>query len=210
MFAFLILGEAIYRLAEVGMVTFSDAMSQEMNRGTLESLLTTRASPSVLILSSSIWPFLFALIRFGAYLVFGIFFFHLNLAKANVAGVLLVLLLALLVHAAVGILAAGVLLVTKRGNFVATLVNYLSWVFGGVYFPVTLFPESLRWVSDLFPLTYALDALRKLILEGVPLALVAKDCFVLLLFAAVLIPASLVIFHAGLWRVRVKGELAYY
>ena len=210
LFAFLILGEAIYRFLEAGMNVFSEAVSREMNRGTLESLFTTQVSPTAAVISSGLWPLLFAAVRLAVYLIFGVFFFHLNLAKPNLLGSVAVLILTILIHVSLGVAAVGFLLVTKRGNALSAIVNYLTWVFGGVYFPVTLFPESLRWISNFLPITYGLDALRKLIVEGVPLAWVADDCRALLLFAGLLIPLSFAIFRIGLWRAHVKGDLAHY
>ena len=113
----------------------------------------------MLILSGA-WDFLLATARFLAFISIGVLAlgvrFDLNLlALAPLAA------LSLLSFTALGLLAAALILVAKRGDSLALLVNLVANVFGGVVFPVTLLPGWVRPFAYLVPLSYALDGLRR-------------------------------------------------
>ena len=50
-------------------------------------------------------------------------------------------------HRAAGLLSAAGVLLTKRGNPVATIVGMVGSLTAGAYAPVDTFPHWLRWVA---------------------------------------------------------------
>ncbi len=62
-------------------------------------------------------------------------------------------------------------------------LGVLTQLFSGLYYPITLFPHELRWISYALPQTYAFDAVRKIAINGAPFSTVFTDTFVLTLFA---------------------------
>jgi ABC-2 type transport system permease protein len=56
----------------------------------------------------------------------------------------------------------------------------------GLLFPVDQMPEYLQWIAKFLPLTYAVDGIRALMLQGKDLLDIGKEVGVLVAYAAVL------------------------
>jgi ABC-2 type transport system permease protein len=56
----------------------------------------------------------------------------------------------------------------------------------GLLFPVSQMPEYLQWLAKFLPLTYAVDGIRAMMLQGESLADIPKEIGVLAGYAAVL------------------------
>ena len=59
---------------------------------------------------------------------------------------------------------------------------YLS----GIMFPVESMPQALQYVSAAVPTRWYVEAARRLMIQGVPMAYVAREALVLLLMAVAL------------------------
>jgi len=72
---------------------------------------------------------------------------------------------------------------------IQTFVNLPLFFLSGALFPLTRVPEWLRWISDVNPVTYGVDALRIVILKGAwtPLFPWEYDLLALCVFDAVMI-----------------------
>lgn len=64
-------------------------------------------------------------------------------------------------------------------------------VLSGMIFPVESMPVILRAISDIIPARWYIQAVRKLMIEGVPVVLVLKEIGILLLMAVGLITISI-------------------
>ena len=120
-----------------------------------------------------------------------------------------VLVATLLAFSGLGIFSAAYLLLFKRGNPAKWFVLGVSSIAGGMLFPVNILPTWLRIVASLNPVTYALDAMRAALLDGTGIAGIAQLLLVLLLFAVVLLPASIAFFSWSLRRTKMTGTLTH-
>lgn len=73
------------------------------------------------------------------------------------------------------------------------LVVVPQLLLSGILFPVFSEPKALRAVSELLPLTYAVDGLRQVMLKGAGLGApaVQLDAAVVAGFAALMVPAAM-------------------
>jgi len=131
------------------------------------------------------------------------------LHSANWPAVVLVLLVSLLAFSGLGILSATYLLLFKRGNPAKWLLLGVSSIAGGMLFPVSILPDWLQFFARLNPVTYALNAMRAALLGSVRLRDVLHPLAILLLFAAILLPLSMLTFAAALRRTKSTGTLAH-
>jgi ABC-2 type transport system permease protein len=122
----------------------------------------------------------------------------------------LILILAVIVFSGIGILSASFVMVFKRGSPIAWLFGGLSWLLGGVLYPVTILPEWLQQVSRLLPITYAIEGMRAALLRAAPWPELWSSLGALLLFAFALIPLSLLSFQYATRHARIAGTLAQY
>jgi ABC-2 type transport system permease protein len=112
--------------------------------------------------------------------------------------------------AGLGLLSAGVVLVTKQGDPIAFTLGLLAGLLSGVYYPPEVLPQWLAFLSYLLPTTYGLRALRQTLINNAGVSAVANDLAILTLFAAITIPLGLSSFHWGFLKARRDGTLSQY
>jgi len=208
-FAFLLIGSAMSKYLDLGMRSFSQNLRDEMLWGTIEPLLATATPASLALLGPSIWMLaegtvlLFLQLGLGALA-------GADFSQANWLSALLVIGASITCILCYAILSAAFTLIFKRSDPVNWLVGSIAYVFSGVFFPVTVFPPALRWVSYLLPFTYAIRGLRGALMEGLPPGEIWLDIAVPLGFGIVLLPCSLWAMRAALRKLKQTGELSHY
>ena len=207
--AFLIIGIVFQSFISVSQNSFSRTISSEQRAGTLEYLLMSKTPLYQLLLGSTLWSFLMIILNSTIVLTSAIFVFGLRL-KANLLVAALVLLLTIASMAGIGMISAGIIMVTKQGDPVGWFVGLLAGFLSGVYYPIEVFPPFLQKASLILPTTHALIALRQALINDVSFVQVSSEVFVLLAFSCLTIPLGLATFRYGFDRARREGTLAYY
>lgn len=208
-FSFVLVGIAMAMYLRTGMGSFAGSVREEQMMGTLEAMMSTPTSLTTIILSSSVWRFLFTSISVLAFLVVGALF-GVSFAGANIAAALLLLVLTIASYAALGIISASFIIVFKRGDPINWAVSNLSIFLGGVFYPVSILPGWLRLFSRLLPMTWALDGMRGALLKGESFSSLWREFLALIIIAAVLVPLSLVLFRLSVHYARKNGTLVKY
>ncbi len=70
-------------------------------------------------------------------------------------------------------------------------------VVSGVYYSVSILPGWMQVLAKISPATYALDGIRKAILEGTPVTGLWSDIWPLLVIGTVAIPLGFFVFNRG-------------
>lgn len=209
-FSYVLIGIAFSGFFGTGMGVFSSIIGSAQSQGTLEAILVTPTKLSQVIIFSALWDFMFTAITVVFYLLFGALVFGANLSHANYLTAFIVLILTITVFSGVGIISASFIMVFKRGNPINWLFGSVSSFLGGTYFPVTVLPLWLQKIAYLFPIFYALRAMRLAVLKGFTVTQLSTDITILLIFSLVIIPVSLASFK---WAVRIaktEGSLGTY
>ncbi|MBW1808112.1 MAG: ABC transporter permease [Deltaproteobacteria bacterium] len=209
-FPFVIVGVAFSSYLSVAVRSFSDTIRSAQVLGTLEALLVTPTPVGQIIMMSSIYSFLATSLRVVLTLAIGWLLFEVDFHKANWPGAILVLLLTIFSFSFLGIFSASVVLVFKRADPSSWLVQGLSYLLGGVYYPVAVLPEWGQMLANILPITHALEAMRLLLLKGASLGEVANSIFGLLIFTAIAAPLSIGVFLLALRRVKREGSLSHF
>jgi ABC-2 type transport system permease protein len=208
-FAFSLVGFIFIDYLNIALDTFDRSLQEARDSGTLEHLLVTQTTLPVLVAGSAIYPFVATTIRIAVYIAWAVLLFHFPLHAANWPGVVAMLAATLLAFSGLGILSASYLLLFKRGNPAKWFVIGISSVTGGMLFPVSILPGWLQFLAHLNPVTYALDGMRTALLAGANFPALLFPFCVLLMFAAVLLPASLLIFSWALRHTKRNGTLTH-
>jgi ABC-2 type transport system permease protein len=213
-FPFVIVGIAFQHFVYEVFFATDQNTRREQVWGTVEAVMATPVTPVVYALGNYIcyyfYTWLYVAIAFG----FGAVFmgFHPVLNPGAVGSVLVISTLLVTSHLGLGLAAMGAILVSKAANPVATLFDWASRLLAGVYFPVAVLSPWLRVASGALPLTYALDALRQVLLNGLTLTspAVVRDLIVLTGFTVVLFPLGAAVLNAGYRRALREGTLGQY
>lgn len=209
-FAFVLIGIAFSNFLGVGLGSFSSSIRTEQMLGTLEAMLVTPTRLSTIVLSSSQWSFAFTSLRVGVYLLLGVLFFGVSLGSANIMPALVALVLTVVAFSSLGIISAGFIMIFKRGDPVAWILTTSSTLLGGVYYPITILPDWLQAASWFFPITYSLRAIRMSLLTGAGFGEVGGDLLALVIFSAITLPISLMVFRYAVRRAKIDGSLSHY
>ncbi len=209
-FSFVIIGIAFNGYFTLGLGGFARALRQSQTTGTLEAMVMTPAPVSIIVIGSALWSYVFTTFRVFIYLLISTLLFTLDLEGANYLGALVSLVLSIIAFASIGIIAAGIIMVVKRGEAITALLSSFASLVGGIYYPVAILPSWLRVFSALVPVTYAVRAMRLSLLAGASWSELRQDLLVLLGFAIVLFPTSLIVFRYAVERSRRDGSLTHY
>ena len=123
---------------------------------------------------------------------------------------MLILVLSVLAFSALGMVAAAFTIHTKRASIVIGFAEVVFTVVGGVLYPVSALAGWLQVVAHLLPISYSLDALRRVLLPNPDWAQVGIDCIALGICVLILVPVALAIFEWSVKRARLRGSLAQY
>jgi ABC-2 type transport system permease protein len=120
------------------------------------------------------------------------------------------MLCSLAIALALGIVAATLQVAFQRGAALLWLLSSGVWFLSGTMFPVESLPRPLELLARAIPLTYAIDGMRRALLDGQPLAAIAPTLLILAIFGAILLPLALACLSLSLRRARQNGTLSFY
>lgn len=165
-FTFALVGLAFLDYMWVSMRSFAQQVRFAQFTGTLEAMLATPTHPFTVILCQAAWPYLWTTIRAALYLVLGAAVFGADLSHVHLASAALFLVLMVVTFAGIGLTSAALTLYLKQSDPVTALVGGVSFLFGGIVYPVDSLPPVLQDVAWALPMTHAVEGLRRAFLSG--------------------------------------------
>jgi ABC-2 type transport system permease protein len=209
-FAFAVVGLVVMGILVSTLSTLPVTLRQELVAGTLERLVVSPFGAVGAIAAMAWFPFVIAFVNGVLALTFAALVFGMPLEWSTAAFAAPVGALGALAFAPFALLTAGAVIVVKQaGAGAGFLVTGISLV-GGFFFPVSLLPDWIQWVSNVQPFTPALNLLRHLLvgtpLSGSPWIPVVK----LAGFAAVLLPLSLLMLRLSIRTAQRRGTIIEY
>jgi len=209
-FSFVIIGIAFFGYLRVSIRSLSRSIREGQTLGTLEALLVTQTEIPTIIVSSSLYSFLWASFRVIIYIAFSVFVLGLNINNANFLGAFLILFLTIISFGSIGIISASFIMVLKRGDPITWVFTGISALLGGLYFPISVLPDWLRTFSYFLPVTYSLEGMRLAILKGYSLGELLPNILALVLFSLVMLPFSIIVFNIAVKIAKRDGSLTHY
>jgi ABC-2 type transport system permease protein len=205
---YLLIGAVIWAYLGIIFEFITETVAWERWEGTIEYTFMAPLRRSAHLAGMAAFAVLYGLIR--ALLIFGIvgLFFDLSLSNANFLAAIVVLLVASVSFAGIGIMTAVLPLISpEKGAQLGFVAQGVLLVVSGIYYPVTVLPDWMRWLAAISPATYALDGVRDALLDGADLTTMGSTLGILVLIGAVCIPAGLALFSAGERYAKRHGKL---
>lgn len=209
-FSFVLIGIAFFSYLRVSMQSLSESIREGQMLGTLEALLVTQTEIPTIIISSSLYSFIWASFRVGVYLLLGILVFGINMGGANILGALVILILTIISFSSLGIISASFIMIMKRGDPISWIFTNISGLLGGLYYPISVLPDWLQRFSYLLPVTYSLEGMRLALLKGYSLSELMPNILGLAVFSAITFPISILIFRYAVKKAKMDGTLTQY
>lgn len=169
----------------------SISIVREKETGTMEILLVSPVKPLFIILSKAVPYFVLSCVNLVTILLLSVYLLHVPVA-GSLFGLTVVSLLFIFVSLSLGLLISSVTRTQVAAMLVSGLVLMMpTMVLSGMIFPVESMPVILQIISDILPARWYIQAVRKLMIEGVDFFYVWKEFGILVLMAVVLITVSL-------------------
>lgn len=208
-FGYVIVGLVIVEILTLSLGIMPVTTRQELVSGTIERFLVSAHGPVNGILGTMLFPLCNALLSGALTLVIAALVFGLPLAATALLAIP-VALLGVLAFMPFALLLVAIVLAFKQVAGASQFIVSGIAIVGGLYFPIALLPGWIRWASEAQPFTPATDLMRHL-LVGTPLAHPAGlELLKLLGFAAVLLPAGLMLLRASIRHGQRSGTVAEY
>ncbi len=207
--AYLIIGSTFTSFVGVALNSFQGAIRSEQQMGTLEHLLLANLPLANIMLYSALWNFLNALLNTVIIFLVAVALFDIDLS-INLVLASFTLLLTVFSLSGIGMISAGIILVTKQGDPVGWIFTTLTSLVGGVLFPIEMLPDWLQAVSAALPTTHALRALRLTLTNYAGWREVQSEFLFLVVTLVITLPCGLVVFKLGFQKARRSGSLAEY
>jgi ABC-2 type transport system permease protein len=160
------------------------------------------------LLGTGVFAVIYGTVR--AILLFGVvaLFFDLEMPEANFVAALVLLAIASISFTGIGMMTAVLPLISpEKGAQLGFVAQGMLLVVSGVYYPTSVLPEWMQWVSVISPATYALDGIRDAILLGDGVTAMGDEIWPLLVIGAVAVPLGLTIFRLGERHAKQHGKL---
>lgn len=159
----------------------SISIVREKETGTMEVLLVSPVKPLFIILARAVPYFVLSFVNLITILLLSIFVLDVPIV-GSVFWLVMVSLLFIFVSLALGLLISSVTRTQVAAMLASGLILMMpTMILSGMIFPIESMPLVLRLISDVLPARWYIQAVRKLMIEGVPVVLVYKEISILLL-----------------------------
>ncbi len=169
----------------------SISIVREKETGTMEVLLVSPARPLQIIFSKMIPYFLLSCINLMTILLLARFALEVPMT-GSMFGLIGISLLYILLALALGLFISTIARTQVAAMLVSGMVLLMPVIMlSGMAFPVENMPGILRAISCIVPARWYIDAMRKLMIEGVHFDAVLKEFLVLTAMTAILVTVAL-------------------
>ncbi len=99
----------------------------------------------------------------------------------------------------------GILLTSLANNeetamILMTVLQFPMMFLTGVFFPIQQMPWFMQWLSQLLPLTYAVQAMRKVMILNASIMDVLPEVVILVVFGAIMLAIAIPVFRRSMTR----------
>ena len=178
------------------MMSFSQVMmlaglsvAREREAGTFDQLLVTPLGPMEILIGKAVPPILIGLVQSSIVLSIAVFWF-----KVRFVGSLFTLYLTLLIFlvscVGIGLSISAVSDSMQQVMVYCFVVMLPVMLLSGMATPVRNMPEVLQWFTYINPLRFAIDAVRRIYIEGATLLTIAPNYIPMLAVACITLPTA--------------------
>jgi ABC-2 type transport system permease protein len=198
-FDFLAPGILIMMVMMSAMTGIPEGISQEKERGTFDGVLSAPINPVSVIIGKTV-----ALTLQGFAQGIIVFILAVVLFGVTVQGSILLafflLFLGVFSFIGLGILFTSVAGSQKNSLMVVNLLMFPMMFLSGIMFPVQQMPWFLQWLSEIMPVTYAADAMRKVMIMNASVQDILPQIAILAVFGIVTMAIAVPVFTRSMTK----------
>ena len=204
----LLIGAVVWSYLGLLFEIVTETVAWERWEGTIEYTFMAPLSRPAHLLGMGAFAVVYGVLR--TILLFGVVsaFLDVSYANADFASAMVVLAVSSISFVGIGMMTAVLPLISpEKGTQLGFIAQGLLLVISGVYYPVSVLPQWMQWLSVVSPATYTLEGARKAVLDGAGVAALWGEIWPLLLIGVIAIPAGLAVFAQGERYAKRHGRL---
>jgi ABC-2 type transport system permease protein len=202
----LLIGGVVWAYLGIIFEFLTETVAWERWEGTIEYTFMAPLSRAMHLGGSGVFAVLYGLVRAILLFVVVAVFFGLQMPDANFLAALVILVIASVSFFGIGMMTSVLPLISpEKGAQLGFIAQGMLLVVSGVYYPVSVLPAWMEWISKISPATYALRGIRDSVLDGAGIAW--ADVWPLLIIGIASIPLGLWIFSLGERYAKRHGKL---
>jgi ABC-2 type transport system permease protein len=206
--AVLLIGAVVWAYLGIIFEILTETVAWERWEGTIEYTFMAPLSRPSHLFGMGAFAIVYGLVRAALLFAFVALIVGLSAPEANYAAALVLLAVASISFLGIGMMTAVLPLISpEKGSQLGFVAQGVMLVVSGVYYPVSVLPEWMQWLSTISPATYALRGMRSAILDGAGLSSLWVDIWPLLVIGAAAVPLGLEIFRRGEVYAKRHGKL---
>jgi len=204
----LLIGAVVWSYLGLLFEIVTETVAWERWEGTIEYTFMAPLSRPAHLLGMGAFAVVYGVLR--TVLLFGVVsaFLDVTFTNADFGSAMVVLAASSFSFVGIGMMTAVLPLVSpEKGTQLGFIAQGLLLVVSGVYYPVSVLPQWMQWLSVLSPATYTLEGARRAILDGAGVSAVWDDLWPLILIGVVAVPLGLYVFSLGERYAKQHGRL---
>jgi len=166
------------------MIGLAASISREKELGTLDGILVAPISRLCIILGKALSQTTRGLLQGSIVLLLSIFLFGVRI-YGSIPLVALLLFLGVFSFIGLGILISAIAAEQETAMMIMMTLTFPMIFLSGVFFPIEQMPGFMQIISRILPLTYAIEALRKVIILGAGISSLGKELTILITFGTI-------------------------
>jgi ABC-2 type transport system permease protein len=204
----LLIGAVIWSYLGIVFEILTETVAWERWEGTIEYTFMAPLSRAVHLLGMGAFAVLYGVLRTALLFAVVALFFGLSFPEADFVAALVLLAVASISFVGIGMVTAVLPLISpEKGAQLGFIAQGMLLVVSGVYYPVSVMPDWMEWLAKLSPATYALEGIRRAVIEGDSVGELDGQLWPLAVLGVIAIPLGLVIFRAGERYAKRHGKL---
>lgn len=181
------------------MTGIPEAISKEKEMGTFDGMLSAPISQLSVIIGKTAALCTRGFIQCIIILAIAIFLFGVTI-QGNIILAFFLLLLGIFSFIGIGIMAISMSGDQASGTMIVNLLMFPMMFLGGIFYPIQQMPWFMQAISQVIPLTYAADAMRKIMLLNAGIGDVMTQILILVAFGVVTMAIAVPLFRKSMTR----------
>jgi ABC-2 type transport system permease protein len=181
------------------MTGIPEAISKEKEMGTFDGMLSAPISQLSVIIGKTAALCTRGFIQCIIILAIAILLFGVTI-QGNILLAFFMLLLGIFSFIGIGIMAISMSGDQASGTMIVNLLMFPMMFLGGIFYPIQQMPWFMQAISQAIPLTYAADAMRKIMLLNAGIGDVMTQILILVAFGVVTMTIAVPLFRKSMTR----------
>jgi ABC-2 type transport system permease protein len=204
----LLIGAVVWSYLGLVFEIETETVAWERWEGTIEYTFMAPLSRPAHLLGMGAFAVLYGVVRTVALFALVAVMLGVHFESPDFVSATVVLAVSSVSFVGIGMMTAVLPLVSpEKGTQLGFIAQGLLLVISGVYYPVSVLPQWMQWLSVLSPATYTLEGARKAILDGASVSSLWGDLWPLILIGAIAVPLGLFVFSVGERYAKRHGRL---